>query len=136
MDELRHYIAWLNDSTVKTVALLIGGVILKKWEPFVNKAIGFGLLVVSAFVSTLSVLFPGSVPGPDAVTSSFVFAQVGGVEFVTHGGGFLRAGSWLWNTAVPAVAAVGLHSLPKNTGEWLKLGVGLFWPGGRPPKKS
>jgi hypothetical protein len=44
-----------------------------------------------------------------------------------------HAGSWIWNTLVPVGFSIAMHSGAKNTAEWLRMGLQLFWPAGRPP---
>ena len=126
---LPEIVGWLNDAVVKTVLLFVGGLILKRWAPFVNKAIPVTLTAASGLIALLNGLFPDI----RALGSPASFTLLG-VEFYPAAGRGARLTSWLWNTFLPVAVAVGAHSAPKNTLEWIRLGAGLFWPKGHPPK--
>lgn len=133
MEFLEVLFRWLNDAAVKSVLLFLGGLVLKHWAPFVNKAIPVTLLVVSAILAALRSAFPDHVP--DAVTGSFVFTTVAGLSLESAASTPAKVGSWLWNTLGPLAYALATHTGAKNTGEWIKIGVGIIWPGGRAPAK-
>jgi hypothetical protein len=105
---------WANSPVGKTVLLFVGGVALKRWPTFINKAIPVTLLVASSLLSILHAAFPSLTP--IASTTLMVTSA--------------PASSW-WSTFIttailPTVAAVGLHSGPKNTLEWAALGFKIF----------
>lgn len=129
--DLNQIIAWLNDTMVKTVLLFVGGFILKKWEPFVNKAIPVMALLASAFISTLQTMFPSVVPPPGTTPAmyepaSFVATTFAGVPFYAVNTAAAKGASWVWNTLVPIAFAIGTQSGSKNTIEWFKMGLKLF----------
>lgn len=121
---------FLNDTLVKTILAILGGLILKRWAPLVNKSIPLVLLVLSAIVSTLKVLFP-ALP-PDASSAAFTLASFAGYGFRVASNPATRSASWLWTTLAPVAFAIATHSGLKNTWQWREVGAGLFWPGGRP----
>ena len=123
--DLTQIIAWLNDTMVKTVLLFVGGFILKKWEPFVNKAIPTMALLASALISTLQTMFPTVVP-PGTAPASFVAGSFVGVPFYAANTAAAKGASWLWNTGVPLAFAIASQSGAKNTVEWIKMGLKLF----------
>ena len=111
------FLAWLNSPTSKTVLLLVGGVVLKKWGAFVNKAVPFALLVLSGLTQTLHTMFP-DVSGPIQPAAYAVAA------FSTRSGW----GGFLFGSVVPVLMAVGIHSKSKNLSEWAKIGCAMFDP--------
>lgn len=130
---IRQWAAWLNDPTVKTGLLLAGGMLLRFWQPFVNKAIPVALLGASSFLSTLRLMFPVLVT-PDGLPTAFSFASLAGVDYYVAASPGAATASWLWNTALPLAIAVGSQSATKNTAQWFTLlgqGVGLLWPRSR-----
>lgn len=132
MDEiLRQWLAWLNDGSVKYGLLILGGFLLKRWPAFVNKAIAISLAFVSALLALGHALFPTVVPA-GTVPSEFVAASFMGQHVVVASSTGSQVASWAWNTFFPLAAAIATQSGVKNTIEWLRLGVGLFWPGGKP----
>jgi hypothetical protein len=134
VDELiRQWAAWLNDPAVKTGLLFAGGMVLRYWGAFVSKAIPVALLGASSFLSTLRLMFPVLV-APDGVPTAFSFASFAGVDYYVAASPGAATASWLWNTALPLVIAVGSQSASKNTAQWFGLlghGVGLLWPRSR-----
>jgi multidrug transporter EmrE-like cation transporter len=130
MEWVSQWGTWLNDTMVKTILLMVGAAILKKWQPFVNKAIPVAIAVVSALLSTMHALFPAITPA--TVPAQFAFASFAGIGLEAVANPATRGASWLWNTLAPVAFAIATHSGPKNTAEWIKLRVGVFWPGGRP----
>lgn len=106
-------LSWLNDPINKTVLMFLGGLILKKWGAFVNRAIPVALLAVSTLLAVLKALFPTLVPDAQAATSA-VNAAVG-VSSTWH---FI-----LTTVIAPVLVAVGLHSTSKNTKQWVEFGA-------------
>ena len=131
--DFRHALTWLNDTTVKWVLLLVGGILLKRWTPFVNKSIGVTLTVFSSVTALLHSMFPAQVPA-GTLPSSFAFSSVAGLQLYAASSPVAQSASWAWNTLAPLAFAIASHSGPKNALEWLRSGVGFFWPGGKPPR--
>lgn len=126
-----HLIALLNDTFMKTILLIVGGALLKRWPALVNKAVPVILASLSAVIAALSAMFPTVAPG--AVPTSFVYGTVAMMPLYASAGFGPHLSSFLTNTLVPVAFAIASHSGPKNTREWLQLGCKLFWEGGRPP---
>jgi len=127
---LQGILSFTNDTFVKTLLLMFGGLMLKRWPAFVNKAIPTTKLMISAALAILAALFPTQ--AATAVPASFVFSTFAGAPLYATASWTSHLGSVVSNTLVPLAFAIAAHSGPKNTGEWIKLGVGFFWPGGRP----
>lgn len=90
---------------LKTLALLIGGAILRRWPAFVNKAIPLALIVLSQAHDIIVLMFPGIAHASADIGPSKPHIP------------------WLISTLLPAILAVGLNSGAKNTREWVKAGL-------------
>jgi len=132
MDWLVQIPTFANDALPKTILLMIGAGILKKWPAFVNKAIPMTSTALSALITVLAAMFPAPVPA--AAPASFMAASFAGAPiYLPAASAAAHAGSWIWNTLVPVGFSIAMHSGAKNTVEWLRMGLQLFWPAGRPP---
>jgi hypothetical protein len=132
MEWLAQLPTFVNDALPKTVLLIIGAAILKKWPAFVNKAIPVASLIASALISTFGVMFPPAVP--EVTPTSMVAASFAGVPLIVAASKIAATGSWLWNTLAPLAFAVAMHSGGKNTRQWVELGGRILWPGGVAPR--
>lgn len=112
---MESVLAWLNEPLNKTVLMFLGGLILKKWPAFVNKAIPLVLLAVSILLAALKSLWPVLVPDAHAATM---------VAAVSGGGAMWK--NFLTDALVPVVFSVGTHSAAKNTREWWAVGWKLW----------
>lgn len=131
--DINTIVAWLNDTAVKSVLIFLGALALKRWEPFVNKAIPTVIALGSALISTLQVMFPGLPPA--TAPAMFSAGSFLGIDYYMAANPVARGASWLWNTAVPVAFAIAAQSGAKNTREWASIGMKLFWPGGKPVRK-
>ena len=119
MDVLQNIVGWLNDPTLKSILLFVGGIIMKRSPAVVTRAVPFLLVLASGVVGLLNGLFPGV----GAHTTSFVTASVDGAAALFGGATF---GQWLAETLVPVAYAVAVHSGGKNTRQWAQAGWGIF----------
>lgn len=120
MDWLAAIGTWVSDPTGKTILLFVGGLILKKWGAFVNKAIPAALLVVSIIVEVLKALFPLLVPAAHAAADSLAVGAAVAVAAVPW---------WktiLLDVLVPTLLASGAQSQMKNTRQWADFGWRIF----------
>lgn len=116
--DLAGIFALLNDPVLKPILLVLGGFILKRWEPFVNKAIPVVLAVCSAVVSLIGALFPAAA---GTKTAGFVLAMA------VAPAGFVDTLSHVWaspivSALVPLWLASGMQSTVKNTRQWAGAG--------------
>jgi len=102
--------------------LALGGLLLKKWPVFVNKAIPVTLGFLSFAAQVIHEAWPALVPA--------AHAALGASQEPVHGFNIL---GFIAGTVLPAVCAVGLHSWSKNTRQWAEFGWRLFHPEGYPP---
>lgn len=117
----------LNDATVKTALLFVGGFILKKWPAFVNKAIPVVLAIASGLVSLLAAMFPAAAGGTTpALYVASAFVPAGVVQTLGH-----VWASPVVSALVPLWLASGLQSTAKNTRQWAALGWKLWQVAGR-----
>lgn len=112
---IEQVMAWLAGPFGKVALLAVGGFLLKRWEPFINKAIPSVLMGVSLLMEVLRAMFPALVPDANAAT---MFAAV-----MQEGPMWQRM---LMNTVLPVVFAVGMQSGAKNTAEWWRVGFKMF----------
>jgi hypothetical protein len=120
MDSIRDL---LQNVAVRTLLLMVGAAVLKKWPAFVNKAIPIALLVANSFYEGLTAMFPALVPAAHAAADALATAGSG-----HHG---LAFGKFFFNAVVPVVLAVGAHSASKNTREWANVGWKVLQQAGR-----
>jgi len=125
--DFRSLLALVNDPILKPLLLIFGGVLLKKWEPFFNRAIPVVLATCSALVSLLAALFPALVP--DASPAFFVAGYIAPAGFVAS-----AAAVWaspIVSALVPVWLASGMQSTAKNTRQWAKAGWTIWTAAGR-----
>jgi len=98
---MQQFLDWLNNPIVKAVLLFIGGLILKRWDKFVNAAIPVALLVISIVLALLKALWPELVPASPVLVAT------------SAGAPWWR--SVLVGSLIPVFVAVGAYSGGKNT---------------------
>ena len=111
---MQQILDWLNDPTIKTILLYLGGFLIAKWPGFIKKFVPLALLVASIILAALNALFPVIVPAAHAFLAQSVSLPLPQPHQ-----------PWwhyvLFSIIVPVLAAVGAHSSGKNTLQALKL---------------
>lgn len=114
---------WLNNPLNKTVLLFVGGLILKRWPAFVNKAIPIALAVTSALLSALASMFPAIVPTAHAAGGALADTVATSTQASAAGAPVI---GWLAGVFVPVLAAIGTHSGGRALAQWADVGFRVF----------
>ena len=115
---MQQVLDWLNDPAIKSVLLLVGGFILKKWPKFVNQFIPLALLTASIILGVVKALWELMVPAAHALDSLVTnFAPTVAAVPAPHQPWWMFVINVI---LVPVLLAVGAHSTGKNTIQALK----------------